>query len=109
MLVLFLELLTTDPSTLLKVLQDPKIRMKKERYQKLRAIIKIYLPEDVSVEDITEESHFINELNINSANLVDIVLDVEDAFDIMLENDDMDQMQTVADALQIIDTKLVGK
>ena len=80
--------------------------MKEERYQKLKDIIKIYLPEDVSVDEISEESHFINELNINSANLVDVVLDVEDAFDIRLENDDMDQMETVKDALQIIDTKL---
>jgi len=80
--------------------------MKEERYQKLKDIIKIYLPEDVAVSDISEESHFINELNINSANLVDIVLDVEDAFDIRLENEDMDQMETVKDALQIIDTKL---
>lgn len=82
---------------------------KEERYQKLKAIVKIYLPEDVSVDAISEESHFINELNINSANLVDIVLDVEDAFDIILENDDMDQMQTVKDALAIIDKKLKGK
>ncbi len=81
--------------------------MKKERYKKLKEIIKIYLPEDVSVDDITMDSHFINELNINSANLVDIVLDVEDEFDIMLENEDMDRMQTVQDALQIIDTKLI--
>ena len=79
--------------------------MKNEHYKKLREIIKVYLPEDVSVDDITEDSHFIKELNINSANLVDIVLDVEDAFDIMLENEDMDQMQTVKDALVIIDTK----
>lgn len=79
---------------------------KEQRYQKLHDIIKIYLPEDVSAEDVSEESHFINELNINSANLVDIVLDVEDAFDIRLENEDMDQMQTVKDALQIIDNKL---
>jgi len=79
---------------------------KEEHYTTLRDIIKIYLPEDVSVEEVSSESHFINELNINSANLVDIVLDVEDAFDIRLENEDMDQMQTVKDALQIIDTKL---
>ncbi|MEP3210080.1 MAG: phosphopantetheine-binding protein [Maribacter sp.] len=79
---------------------------KEERYSKLKEIIKIYLPEDVSVEDITEESHFTKELNINSANLVDIVLDVEDAFDIRLENEDMDEMQTVKDALQIIALKL---
>ena len=77
-----------------------------ERYQALKDIIQIYLPEDVSVEAITEESDFTNELNINSANLVDIVLDVEDAFDIRLENEDMDQMQTVKDALEIIDKKL---
>ncbi len=77
-----------------------------EHYQKLQDIIKIYLPEDVSADNISEESHLINELNINSANLVDIVLDVEDAFDIRLENEDMDQMETVKDALQIIDKKL---
>jgi len=80
-----------------------------ERYQKLRDIVKIYLPEDVSVDAISQESNFIDELNINSANLVDIVLDVEDAFDIMLENDDMDQMRTVKDALAIIDKKLADK
>ena len=79
------------------------------RYQQLKNIIKIYLPEDVSVDDIDKESHFINELNINSANLVDIVLDVEDAFNIVLENEDMDNMQTVNDALAIIDLKMANK
>ncbi len=79
---------------------------KDERYQKLKDIIKIYLPEDVSVADISMDSHFINELNINSANLVDIILDVEDEFNIMLENEDMERMQTVQDALQIIEGKL---
>ncbi len=77
-----------------------------ERYDQLKKIIKIYLPEDVSVEEISMESHFINELNINSANLVDIVLDVEDAFAITMENEDMDKMSTVKDALGIIAAKL---
>jgi len=78
---------------------------KENHYQQLKGIVKPYLPQDVTVDDICPDSHFINELNINSANLVDIVLDVEDAFDITLENDDMDQMQTVNDALDIIDKK----
>lgn len=77
-----------------------------ELYQKLREIVAQYLPEDVSVNDIKVNSHFTQELNINSANLVDIVLDVEDAFDIMLENEDMDGMQTVEDALTIITQKI---
>ncbi|MGB2761503.1 MULTISPECIES: acyl carrier protein [Maribacter] len=80
-----------------------------EKYQKLKDIIKIYLPEDVAITDVEKDSHFMNNLNINSANLVDIVLDVEDAFDIRLENDDMDQMQTVNDAMAIIDAKLKEK
>ncbi|MDX1365501.1 MAG: phosphopantetheine-binding protein [Arenibacter latericius] len=76
-------------------------------YETLKEIVKIYLPEDVSVSDITEESNFTSELNINSANLVDIILDVEDAFGITLENQDMDQMKTVKDALRIVEQKLV--
>ena len=83
--------------------------MKEERYQKLKEIIKVYLPEDVSAEMISAESHFTKELNINSANLVDIILDVEDAFDIRLENEDMEQMETVKDALNIIDNKVTGQ
>ncbi|MEM9075925.1 MAG: phosphopantetheine-binding protein [Bacteroidota bacterium] len=82
---------------------------KEKQYQELKEIVQNYLPEDVSAESISLESHFINELNINSANLVDIVLDVEDAFDIMLENEDMDQMETVQDALRIIDSKIEAK
>ncbi len=78
----------------------------KQRYEQLENIIKVYLPEDVTVDQIAPESHFMNELNINSAHLVDIVLDVEDAFDIRLENEDMEQMQTVKDAVAIIDRKL---
>ncbi len=83
--------------------------MSTERYAILKKIIAVYLPEDVAVDRITDSSHFIDELNINSANLVDIVLDVEDAFDITLENEDMDQMQTVSDALRIIDRKISSK
>lgn len=78
----------------------------KEYYAKLTEIIKVYLPEDISVDQIQPESNLVQELNINSAHLVDIVLDVEDTFDILLENEDMDGMLTVQDALRIIKTKI---
>ncbi|MEO1548697.1 MAG: acyl carrier protein, partial [Bacteroidota bacterium] len=65
-----------------------------------------YLPDDVDVAQISMESNFTEDLNINSANLVDVVLDVEDEFDILLENEDMDGMKTVKDALRIIDGKI---
>ena len=63
-------------------------------------------PDDVDVAQISMESNFTEDLNINSANLVDVVLDVEDEFDILLENEDMDGMKTVKDALRIIDGKI---
>lgn len=77
-----------------------------EHLTKLKAIIEKYLPEDVGVAEIQIDSKFIEELNINSAHLVDIVLDVEDEFDIMLENEDMDKMKSVQDALSIIEAKI---
>jgi len=77
-----------------------------EKFEKLKNIIKIYLPEDVSPEEITEDSTFIGQLNINSAHMVDIVLDVEEIYDIILQNEDLENMRTVRDALNIIDRKL---
>lgn len=78
-------------------------------FEQLKNIVRTYLPEDVPEEAIGEDSNFVSELNINSANLVDIVLDVEDAFGIRLENEDMDNMQTVGDALKIVEQKLPNK
>ena len=79
------------------------------RFTQLKDIVKMYLPEDVPVGAIGMDSNFIKELNINSANLVDIVLDVEDTFGIRLENEDMDGMRTLRDALDIIAQKLKDK
>ena len=79
---------------------------KEELIAKLKDIVKPYIQDEQAFENLNEDTDFINDLKINSANLVDIVLDVEDAFDIRLENEDMDGMKTVADALQIIENKV---
>lgn len=80
--------------------------MDNKTFDALKDIIKIYLPEDVSIDDITLNSHLINELNINSANLVDVVLDIEDHFDITIEDAEIEKMETVNSALAIIKAKL---
>lgn len=73
--------------------------------QKLFSIVKVYLPQDVDSNAIELESHLMNDLNINSAHLVDIALDVEDTFDIVLSERDMEEMQTVSDAIRIVNQK----
>jgi acyl carrier protein len=79
---------------------------KEDIYHKLKSIIEIYLPEDVSVDSIQENSHLINELNINSSHLVDIVLDVEDAFNIEIKDEELEAMDTVVTAIAIIEKKI---
>lgn len=75
-------------------------------FENLKEIIGRYLPQDVEVDQVQPESDLIKELNINSAHLVDIVLDVEDFFDIRVENEDMEKLKTVSDALRMIEEKL---
>ena len=68
-------------------------------------IVKIYLPQDVAPSAISKDKHLMQDLGINSAHLVDIALDVEDKFDIMLQEQDMEAMQTVGDAIKIVRMK----
>jgi acyl carrier protein len=77
-----------------------------EIFAKLKPIIAIYLPEDVPASAIEENSNLTRELNINSAHLVDVVLDVEDAFDIEFANKDMEELHTVKNAIEIIQKKI---
>ncbi|GAK94081.1 hypothetical protein JCM19298_556 [Nonlabens ulvanivorans] len=81
--------------------------MKKEEIEnRLHNIVKVYLPQDVNSKDIQPDSHLMQDLGINSAHLVDIALDVEDAFDITLDEKDMEEMQTVSDSVHIVLRKL---
>jgi len=79
-----------------------------EIYQQLEPIIKTYLPEDVSSKEINLNSDLTRELNINSAHLVDIVLDVEDTFDVEFKNEDMENLRSVQDVISLIQLKVSG-
>ena len=77
-----------------------------EIYAKILPIVKAYLPEDVDGDEINSDSDLTGELNINSAHLVDIVLDVEDEFNVEFANEDMETLRTLNDAIAIIHKKL---
>ena len=74
--------------------------------EKLKEIVKPYVQDQIAFEQLTEETDFINDLKVNSANLIDIVLDVEDMFDIEIDNESMEQMLSVKQALEIIQLKM---
>jgi acyl carrier protein len=79
---------------------------KDELIDKLKGIIAPYVQDEAAFKALTEDTDFVKDLKINSANLVDIILDIEDEFDIILENDDMEQMLTVKSAMAIVTGKL---
>ncbi|WP_347052567.1 acyl carrier protein [Flavobacterium olei] len=82
---------------------------KKEIIERLKAIIKPFATNTEAFDNLTEETDFIKDLNINSANLVDIVLDIEENFDVVIDNADMERMLDVKTAIEIIETKLAAK
>ena len=77
-----------------------------EIIKKLKAIVKSYVNNQNAFDSLDENTEFIKDLEINSANLVDIILDVEDEFDIRIENDEMEKMLSVGASLEIIQSKL---
>lgn len=80
-----------------------------EAILKLKKIVKPYVKNDEAFLNLTEETDFINDLNINSANLVDVILDVEEVFDIEIDNESMEKMRDVKTALEVINVKLAAK
>lgn len=75
---------------------------KEEIIIQLSTIVKPYIQNEEAFKNISEETDFMNDLEINSANLVDIVLDVEDEFKIMIDNESMDKMLTIKSVVEII-------
>lgn len=80
-----------------------------EIIEQLKIIIKPFIKNQDAFENLTETTDFITDLQINSANLVDIILDIEDAFKIEIDNQSMEKMLNIKAALDIIETKLAEK
>jgi acyl carrier protein len=83
--------------------------MKKEEIiSKLTIIVKPYIQNEEGFKNLDEDTDFINDLEINSANLVDIILDVEDEFKIEIDNDSMEKMLSVKATIEVIQSKMNG-
>ena len=82
---------------------------KEETIEKLKTIVKPYITKQDAFENLTENTDFITDLGINSANLVDVILDVEETFGIEIDNQSMERMLNIKSAMEIIDTKLSEK
>ena len=69
-------------------------------------ILKPYAKDAGALAGVSLETNILSGLKVNSARLVDVVLAFEDAFGIEVADDDADKVQTVGDAVSLIQGKL---
>lgn len=82
---------------------------KEETIERLKAIVKPYIKNQDAYNNLTEKTDLLVDLQINSANLVDVILDIEEVFDIVIDNNEMQQMMDVQSVVEIIQKKLPQK
>lgn len=77
--------------------------------ERLRTLIEPYVPDQETLASVDEDTNLLDDLDINSANLVDIIIDIELAFDIEIDDETAEQMVTVGQAIAVIEQRLTAK
>jgi len=72
-----------------------------ENFDKLKEILVDVL--GVKAENIKAESKFIDDLGADSLDLVELIMALEDKFDIEISDEDAEKIITVKDALDYIE------
>ncbi len=78
----------------------------KEVFERVVKILTPYVKNQEAFASVRLETNILDDLKVNSARLVDVVLEFEDAFDIEIADDDVDTVETVGDAVSLIEGKV---
>src|SRR5205814_8725346 len=70
-----------------------------EVMEKVVGILKPYVKNESALSDVTPETNILDDLEVNSARLVDVILAFEDTFGIEVADEDADTVNTVGDAV----------
>jgi len=74
----------------------------------MQRVVKILTPwvkNQEALENVSMETDILEDLKVNSARLVDVVIAFEDEFDIEIADEDVDSVNTVGDAVNLIVAK----
>lgn len=77
-----------------------------EIFERVTKILTPYVKNQEALDSITLSTHILDDLKVNSARLVDVVLEFEDAFGIEIDDDDVDKVETVGNAVELIESKI---
>ena len=66
--------------------------------EKIKAIIAEVL--NIDADSITADTTFVDDLGADSLDIFQIIMGIEEEYDIELENESVEQIQTVGDAVE---------
>ncbi|MCS7204871.1 MAG: acyl carrier protein [Leptospiraceae bacterium] len=78
----------------------------KEIMEKVLKILGPYAKNKEALNNATSETNLLKDLEINSSRLVDIILALEDEFNIEIDDSEADKVQTVGAAVDLIKNKI---
>jgi len=77
-----------------------------EIFDRVVKILTPYVKNQEALERASLTTHILDDLKVNSARLVDVVLEFEDAFNIEIDDDDVDKVETIGNAVELIEGKI---
>jgi acyl carrier protein len=78
----------------------------KKIFEEMIKILQPYTKDQALLEKATLDTHILNDLKVNSARLVDVIIKCEDIFGVSVDDDEADKIRTIGDAVRIIKQKL---
>jgi len=78
----------------------------KKIFDEMVNILRVYTKDPTLLEKATLDTHILNDLKVNSARLVDVIIKCEDVFGISVDDDEADKIRTIGDAVRIVKQKL---
>jgi acyl carrier protein len=74
-----------------------------ETYERLKKIVVEQL--GVDEEQVTPEASFVDDLNADSLDLVELIMSLEEEFSTEISDEDAERIRTVCDAVEYIDER----
>ncbi len=73
-----------------------------EIYSRIKAILEKVIYKSTSLNNVTPDTRLQEDLDIDSARLVDLVLTLEDEFGIRIDDDVIERIKTMADLMNLL-------
>ncbi len=82
---------------------------RQEILEGLKSVLAPYTMDKEALNSINDETEFIKDLKINSANLIDIIIDAEERYEIEIDPDSAEKIHNAGSCIDIILEKMKEK